>query len=410
MVLYQKCFCANKRTSHIKARYIFALVHILISGVDFNIGFLTSALIGASFTLCCTLAYYAGVRKKGGAMADSFTDYISNIYEITGDNEFAKNELLNIFYKSPPENINKQIKKTLNDFFLSQNNKKLWLCGHEGCTDQSCNSHEISENIFLKHISDANSDVFILKRDMAKNSVFYTQGSINKRNASNFPGYCSQHDSDLFSDIEDKVPVLNLHFVNKQCLRSLRRKRFDIESHLRIAKQFIGTIEDDLKGFEEIQAVIGHFQNKIEILQTELSNIKSIYNEVLHGIDEQRYIIKYKEVDVKKDGYCFAQVLASTLEADSPCFLFLYKIDFGSEPKAFICWLDNEKSFKAFNDAQDDYKHYFTLFMYLHKEKLIFSKEFLNKLPQTVKEILYRDSEFYNLDPIQNCIISKYFF
>lgn len=172
-------------------------------------------------------------------MEKSFTDYCVEAEELSQGNELIRAFLLDNFFKNIPEHINKKNKSVLNQFFFALKRKEEWQCGHENCEVESCYSHEVSENVFLKYLTNIHPNtVVIMERDISGNALFYYEKEVHKRNASNFPGYCSEHDSNLFSDIENGVPSLNDHFVNKQCLRSIRRKKFDLLLQLRGAEYF----------------------------------------------------------------------------------------------------------------------------------------------------------------------------
>jgi hypothetical protein len=345
-------------------------------------------------------------------MSKSYTDHLLEIEEIAQDNDFIKSLLLDMFHKNLPDEINKKNKGLLNDLYFSLVGKSNWQCEHMGCSDESCYSHEISENIFLKNLSNNESRVYILKRDMKGNPMFYIEDAVHKRNASNFPGYCSNHDADLFRDIENGEQELNKKFINKQCLRTVRREKFEISLQIRMADAFLKSIEDELLEFDETQDVINHFKNKIQILEKRLDRASTIYNNIYRGIDTGNYVIDYKEVLVTKSGYCFSMMLECTdEEKDSElCLLFLYKLDFGGNPKAIICMLDNKISKDEADKMTPTYKYFFIKAMHDKKERLILSQSFVMSLSEHVKNLMYSDSDLCRLGSIENMVMSQEFF
>ncbi|WP_332402126.1 hypothetical protein [Vibrio metschnikovii] len=344
-------------------------------------------------------------------MEKSFSDYLVEIEELTQGNEPIRSLLLDNFYKNIPDDINKNNKKLLNRHFFPLKRKKMWKCGHENCEVESCYSHEISENLFLKHLADLDSNVVIIEKNISGNACFYHEKEVHKRNASNFPGYCSDHDSKLFSDIENCSPSLNEHFVNKQCLRSIRRKKFDLLFQVRIVDKFVGDIEDELLDSPQVKQVVQHLERKKQILLERISILSEVYDKVYSGINNQDYCIKYRELGQPKIGYCFSEVYDLTMEEDpEECIFFWFKIDFLEDSKAFVCWLDNETSRQVATQMAVDYEHQLIDLMYIKKEKLIFSLKFLNQMDRDAKDIFLRDSELYNLRPRENMLLTQEFF
>lgn len=344
-------------------------------------------------------------------MTKSFTEYQLEIEYLSGGNELLKSMLLDSFYKNIPGEINRNIKKVLNDFYLSFKRKELWKCNHENCDVSSCYSHEISENIFLKQLSDENSKVVILDKNVSGNVFFYREKKVHKRNASNFPGYCSDHDAKLFSDIENGNQSLDSNFVNKQCLRSLRRRSFDLEIQVKGAEKMLSQIDEGLGESVVIKELVSHFEEKKSILLKKNSIIKDVYEKVLFGINSGRYCISFKDLGSAKAGYCFSQVFDCTAEDDvENCMLFLYKIDFPTGPKVFVCWLDNNTSEEVVNSMGTEFKLLFIDFMYDKKDKLVLSSNFLEGMDSSMKEVFYQDSEIYNINTLEKVLLAKEFF
>ncbi|ASD67852.1 hypothetical protein [Pseudoalteromonas piscicida] len=345
-------------------------------------------------------------------MDKSFTDYINKINDLAEGNEQIKSLLLDIFYRNVPNNINVETKKILNQIHFPLKRKEEWQCGHENCGGESCYSHEISENVFLKHLADQDSKLMILEEDISGNTFFYAEKKVHKRNASNFPGYCLEHDSKLFKDIENRMPSLNEYFVNKQCLRSIRRKIFDLKLQARGVDKFLKDIEDDLLCSPLIKEyVVEPLDFKKSILLERVKILRNVYDKVYSGIIRQDYLVKYRELGQPKLGYCFSEVFDCTIDTDpEECLLIFLKLDFAMDSKAFICWIDNETSKQIAMDMADDYETHFTDLMYDKKKKLIFSSKFIKQMDSDLKNIFLRDPDLYKLTVFERSLLTREFF
>jgi hypothetical protein len=344
-------------------------------------------------------------RKK------TFTESVFDIEEQAQGNLNIKSLLLDDFYRNIPYNINIKNKSILNDLFFSSIRNGTWECGHNGCRAPSCFSHEISENVFLNRISNVKSKVYILKRDMKENPLFYREDETHKRNASNFLGYCSYHDQRLFRDIEKGSQELNAYFINNQCLRTVRREQFEINVKIKAARVFLDSIEDQLLVEDDVQAVVNHLNDKINALKVKLIRANEIYEQIYCGINSGNYIIEYKSFELNKSGYFFSAMLDCTLDNDCDfCVSFLYKLDFDNGPVAIICTLNNELSMGFADEIVNEYENYFVDAIFLKKERLILSERFVTGLDQTFKSAIYRDPEFYKIGVAEMAMMLNEFF
>jgi hypothetical protein len=344
-------------------------------------------------------------------MQKSFTETVVEINEITQGNVLHRSFLLDNFFNNLPQNIQNQFKDILNKSHYVPRKKASWKCEHRGCTNDSCYSHEISENIFLKHLSDDNSKVIIFKRDMRNNPAFYTEEEVHKRDASNFPGYCSFHDAELFRDIENGDQELTDYLVNKQCLRTIRKASFEIEVQIKIANDLLRSIPDELLSEGAIGEFIHQINVKINISKAQLLRAKEIYIKIFEGIEKNELAVDYREIESRKSGYIFSSYADLTSEKDSePCVVFLYKLDFNNQPKPLVCTLKNEISLHIRNDILSDPSFLFVNSFYHERGNLIFSRSFLDGLSDNTKNILRRDEELYEITPVERAVIYDEFF
>lgn len=317
----------------------------------------------------------------------SFTDHFLEINEICQGNALLRTVLLDNLYRNLPEEPKRDIKKILNDYHFKPSQKAGWTCEHEDCGSPSCYSHEISEGAFLSKLSNNESRVYMLARDIKESPILYIEKSIHQRDASNFPGYCILHDSEIFSDIENGQPSLNDHFINKQCLRTTRREIFDLRRKIRSARQFLEQITPEILQFEDIKELKESMEEKIALLESRLNRAATTYKKIFSGILSRNYEISYKEISIQRAGYYFSTMLDLTInEKDhEPCMLFLYKLDFGEKPKVVICSINNETSKHESASIEKNHKKILTEIMYTNKERLIFSQGFIDSLGETTK-------------------------
>ncbi len=344
-------------------------------------------------------------------MDKSYSDYISEILENTEGNAVGKDLLLNLFFNNLPENVSRKVKKTLDAYKLKPRAKTAWHCQHKGCQEISCDSHEISENSTLKNISSPDSNVVILKRDIKNNPIFYIEGTQHKRNATNFPGYCSKHDASLFSDIDSSNIPFNVHYVNKQCLRTTRAQIFEIDWQIKACDLFISDVLEEIREDEEIVEVIRNFSNKKAILDLKRKRLWCVYNEIFDGIESKNYALKFKSLPPAIVGFCFSACLDLTIDGDEDsCMLYVCKLDLKSSSETFVAYLDNDVSTEASDYFARSHQIQFGQVLYEHKNKLILSEYFASLIPEGIKEVLYKDDDLYKIGPAQHYYISTAFF
>ncbi|NIF82267.1 hypothetical protein F3J24_01910 [Comamonas sp. Tr-654] len=340
---------------------------------------------------------------------ESFTGVVSEIVDSTKDDEFLRGLALDIFYRNLPSEISKKIKSIHNNFSFNYRAKKHYQCQYRGCSDESCYSHDISENAFLKNLCRGDSEVVILKRNMKGNPIFSMGEYIHKRNATNFPGYCAKHDLDLFSDVEDGNQKLDDYFVNKQCLRSTRREIFEVECQINMGSDFVKTVlsENDENNILIID-IVGNFNRKIDALKKRRLNLLDLHEKIMRGIESKDYLVEFRELDAGKKGFCFSACLDLTLDEDEEeCILYFYNLEFKNESKAFVCSLKNSLSRGYLDNFISNSLLNFSKIIFQKKMNLVFSKEFFEKISEGVKLILNNEPELYSINNIEASLISQ---
>ncbi|WP_143492554.1 hypothetical protein [Pseudomonas chlororaphis] len=344
-------------------------------------------------------------------MEKSFSDHVAEILGVSENNTVLKNLLLDGFYSGLPDNVSRNVKKVLNSYDFKPRGKAGWQCQHKGCREQSCFSHEISENAVLKNLCKTDSNVIVLKRDIQGNPIYFVEDSQHKRNATNFPGYCSEHDAVLFADIDSGVQLFGEHYVNKQCLRSTRAQIFELDLQIKCCDIFNDDIPCEIQDDEEVLAVVKYFDDKRSGLELRRKRLWEIYDRIFDGIQRGSYVVGFKNLTLGVPGFCFSACVDLTIEGDmDACLIYVCKLDLKSSIETFVAYLKNDISEKLCDEFLSRHPIHFADLMYQRKRKIILSADLASSLSGNVKEILYKDDELYEIGPIEHWVISMGFF
>lgn len=344
-------------------------------------------------------------------MEKSFTDYVTEISGLTEDNPILRNLLLDSFYNDLPDGVSRNVKKTLNSYEFKPRGKAGWTCQHKGCLEPSCFSHEISENAVLKQLCSNDSNVVVLKRDIKGNPIGFVEAEQHKRNATNFPGYCSEHDAALFSDLDSGTQCFGEKYVNEQCLRSTRARIFELDLQIRCCDIFNDDIPAEIRDDEVVLSVVKKFSDKRSGLELRRAQLWDVYERIFDGIESGNYVIGFKNLAPGVAGFCFSDCIELTLESDiDACVIYVFKLDLKSSVETFVAYLKNEVSERVSEDFLSNHPVSFVEVMYGRKRKLTLSADFASDLSGDVKGIFYRDDELYEIGPVEYLFVSKSFF
>ncbi|WP_081496580.1 YecA family protein [Marinobacter nauticus] len=175
-----------------------------------------------------------------------------------------------------------QIHKTLNSF----NSKKCCSAPsslHGECTTKIIKAHSVSKSSSLKEIA-VNGHVlttFRAKYDFSKSSKI-TPKSVGINQASTFTGFCSRHDNELFSAIEDEPFDSSEYHCFLVAYRAVARELFTKEA----ASNVFGLLKDLDKGKSlahqvKIQEISKHFSGNNDLTMGDLSYIKAKLDNML---------------------------------------------------------------------------------------------------------------------------------
>ncbi|HGS6951216.1 hypothetical protein V9Z78_25355 [Klebsiella pneumoniae] len=332
---------------------------------------------------------------------DSYVETISNILDISQGNEVLKDLLLRGFYQNPNRVVHHENNSLLNRL-IAAGKKSEWLCEHDGCTNPSIYSHELSERAVLSYLADDNHKAFILQRNLKNNSFEFSFEDKHIRNISNFAGYCSIHDEGLFKLIDDPGREVDLEYVNLQALKMMKRHMLDHEITLKVAKNIATEINkkiDEIKGAEQIitglQESFDIFQQAIKDMESSSEALRVFYNNLWVGIQLREYIIDYRKIPCNKTGWVFSHSFEVIEEESHERILsFIFKVDVNQQPVLIHAW-DNTTLDSKHEDFYISSEKVIEC-MLLNKEKLVFSLGFLKTMEITHLERLLDDESIYN--------------
>lgn len=294
-------------------------------------------------------------------------------------NPIIKNLATEFFIKNLSSEMQNGV-RSAKSTIIKNSSKNGYKCNHCGCNENSCYSHEITEGVFLKHISNAENKVLILKFDLRENPISYALELTHTRNAVNFPGYCSQHDASLFIKIETNFSGINDEFINLQCLRSTKRNLFDIERNINILSSLIDKIRDATKNLndsDDSSSMIRRLSEKIRINELKKERASNLYDKIHNGISSGDLFLSYDSYNQNRKGYCFSSLFDLTIESDiNPFTIFLIKLEHSSFSKFFICYpreiTNSVRETFPFNDANAT--AFMAELMHTKKENFAFSE------------------------------------
>ncbi len=340
-----------------------------------------------------------------------FVDTLLDILEKTEDDDLGRGFLTEHMFNFPSNQVNNEVRNALNEMFKTKN-KSLYVCGHQGCTDKSIFSHEMTENVFLKQLANNQGMVLELTPDFKKNALKSWFKPVHKGNATNFPGYCREHDRSIFEDIEAPFPGFTEHFYAKYCLRLIRRDLFELDRKIKMCNELISNVcgvEND-----EAKLFINQIEQKKELNLKRKERALAIYNELFDSIENQKSYLEFHEFDVKKAGYCFSKMFDFTLDSDEEfAVLFIIKLEHDKMSKFVLAHIKNDISRTLSSDLEPKGNHGLWLLsdmMLNYKEHFVFSHHFRASLDEHTNDIMTRNHDIFSLSIIDKLLLSQVFF
>jgi len=347
----------------------------------------------------------------------SYTETISKIMDMSQGNEVLKDLLLLGFYQNPKREIHHKINSTHNKV-INAGRKFNWHCEHDGCNKPSAYCHELSERAALSSLADDEGKVVILKRNLKNNSLEFIFDKIHVRDVLNFSGYCSEHDQSLFKSLDQPSGDVDLEYVNLQALRMMRRHKLSYQILIKVARDMDSEIQSLISELLKEGLDISELQEGLEIIheiigcnEELLSSACEFYDKLWAGIQAKNYLVDFAEFPCYKLGWAFSQTYDLVSQENGVrVFSFVFKMDLNGQPLLIHAW---EKAAHIYEcEGFDITPEKIIECLFLSKEKLVFSLDFLSDIrPEYLDYFLY-DEQLYNnvKNPILLFLFKKIFF
>lgn len=224
------------------------------------------------------------------------------LFNNDGQKEMDEEEYTQLFFSIIHEHILKNIEKGFNQKrkgitfelirkFSSTHPEKQHCCLCKDCDEESIYSHSISEKSVLANIA-CNGSVYMPSMDIKK--MKYVIKEISISNASIFPGFCYQHDNDLFPKL-DKVNNVDFDndFFSQLGVRTLAYEILYIKRTIRSLEMLLEKLSSEYETYTSsfLQKFSNGFYRK-EVSYTEFccseSSINKIKPTILERIENEK--------------------------------------------------------------------------------------------------------------------------
>lgn len=226
---------------------------------------------------------------------------------------------------------------------------------HE-CDKRIINAHTISKSGSLIEIADSTNHVLGLKIDMA--NIFKHQGKltlekIGVNQASTFKGFCSKHDKQLFSCVEDH------HFTGteEQCFalmyRSVAKELYAKEGSF-LSSEIIKNGDKGKQPFEQmfIQQFAADNQLGIKTALRELSDFKAKLDGQLLG--KVKNNLSHLIIEASSPmPVAVSSIVAPTFDFEGNIIQDLGELDIAAEPVVFNSFSSDGKGYVVFSWLKD---------------------------------------------------------
>ncbi|MDA3613302.1 hypothetical protein [Polluticaenibacter yanchengensis] len=195
--------------------------------------------------------------------------------------------------------------------------KKTRKCLIAGCNNNAILSHVLQQKPILKDISDITNRFYSIKNrsifNMKENDLFEIK-KLGINDCYKFPGFCSQHDNNLFKLIENHP--IDLHNIKSLQLFSYRTVCLE----LRNKEIYLELVKHKMKIYEEI------FPNKINYLESNPAEL---------AIKDLTFYKKEFEVDLNNNSSSKFNLEIIELPLKRICFSSTLSIDDKNNPHTF---------------------------------------------------------------------------
>lgn len=318
---------------------------------------------------------------------------------------FIQGMLIGDYFSNLPEEKNNIVRSTLQNF-IKKEKKQLYKCEHNGCDKKVINSHEISETAFLKRIANDNQKLFVIENDFKNNSFSYHFKDKYTKSISIFPGFCKEHDKNLFKELDNFSGTFDNTFINKQSLRTTKKAIVEHYKTISIAEE----LKKELENIPSIEST-DYYINFVEKMKTQkerFDRLKIIYQKIFDGLETKGHQIVYKIFNMRPMQYFFSTVMDLSQNNDILAPIFIYKLEHENKSKLIIGYFDNHDSTTLINELLDS-DFLIHKLIYEEKKKLVISTQFLNNLTEKAKDILLKNEELHEFGIAEYLILKEEF-
>lgn len=299
--------------------------------------------------------------------------------------------MLGLFeYYNTSEETNRRLKKLANKISEHEKNYEPKSCTIDSCEDPPVSSHEISSGAFLLPIANKDKKVIRIIRNFRGNFRHLSFKPEHIDNSTTFPGFCSEHDRELFKSFEEGDLEISMDFVQKQCYRTLAKKCYELKRELSLLHDLL-----DDESFEDWSAIIP------QLIKGQKRNLK-IYNKKLkllyQGICKQRRVMHYSACEIPRKKIAYADMIFEKCAALAgfSVFHFIIIVNVKQSTHCITATFDNFISRKLMEDYLIEPpvgNLRLNKWILQRKENLIVSDEYLGGLSSTELTCLKDDNK-----------------
>ena len=252
-----------------------------------------------------------------------------------------------------------------------------------GCRKPSIDSHELSERSILQFIA-LDGHVQMLRKDFKKNPLNFEIKKTRIKEATSFPGFCKDHDRDLFVDLDAEFSINKAH-IYKQCYKSIRAELYRKMLQYNALSSALREIRySNKKGFREDQGIRGVRLRRCEQRKEINGLIKTI--ELLFGELKSPGDMTFEKYDLQGAFFALSTVLNLAKPGDEKKEDFLIFIQIIPKKDSSSLIIAHNKSLAAknmFNELVGNLNglaSFVNSIVYTAREQAVYSPDYIKNL------------------------------
>lgn len=312
-------------------------------------------------------------------------------------NEIIKDLARLIEYRFADREVSKFFNSLLN-FEREAQHKAHYKCSHEACCNPSIDSHELSKEVVLKPLSNSSSNVYFLIPDYAGNSLRYIFKERHIEGATTFPGYCCEHDNNIFLSMEDNFSEIDSLYIHKQALRTLKKEIYQVKCHVEKITRTLKTTKitkgDSIVLSEKWYLLF----NRLLEVRKQLNRYNSFYRKLWQSIKHDNEYLHFQRKEVENTGVAFSGMYDfREMDSDGELYGFIFLIPIKDVTHLIVAAPDSIEGKGLVDDifpenmAEDLYIQTTIL---QKRSSIVFSERFFSRYESGVPEDLYDMPEF----------------